>query len=506
MKRILLFLVLLCIPAFASAERIVVVGDSITGHSMNLPCGYTHRVRLALQEAGVTDVEFVPLGGSGQTVSSWRGIVDNSYKNRQRLDIPDIYVKDEFDKGADTILIFLGMNDAHCPSISNADNCYDVWKEEFQDLINKVKARCPYKKLILSAPTMLTESPYDFKNLQMDKMESVVRQLAKENGATVCEIRRDFKAAVENARKQDVEYRVIRDYVHPRELGHDVMTVAILRAIGQDKAADMYLEKYCSEYQKDFQKPGMSLYVVSPAPIGKAIVRGNLRGADKSQLTVDAPEGYKVDKIELGEGEEFTIYLSGSSEELTTYVTVKTGDIVRKVKLNAPYRLAMGFYVPPFGNEAQFNKDAAVTQIDKDVLDGKNPLESTVDGKPVEWFSFFPSVDYTGGDDPNNIDFYAVDNCYGFEGAYFVREVYSPEEQKVRVDFAANSYSTNEMVTLYCNQDRVYEHFFSRGGKTTDSTEITLKKGWNRIVGRTTHTTWQWVISVSFNGNGLKYR
>ena len=45
-----------------------------------------------------------------------------------------------------------------------------------------------------------------------------------------------------------------------------------------------------------------------------------------------------------------------------------------------------------------------------------------------------------------------------------------------------------------------------RGGKTTDSTEITLKKGWNRIVGRTTHTTWQWVISVSFNGNGLKYR
>ena len=175
MKRILLILALLCIPAAAFAERIVVVGDSITGHSMNLPCGYTHRVRLALQEAGVTDVEFIPLGGSGQTVSSWRNIVDYSYEHRQRLDIPDIYVKDEFDKGADTILIFLGTNDAHCPSISNADNCYEVWKAEYQDLINRIKARCPYKKLILGTSTMLTESPYSFKNLQLDKMESVVR-------------------------------------------------------------------------------------------------------------------------------------------------------------------------------------------------------------------------------------------------------------------------------------------------------------------------------------------
>ena len=39
MKRILLFLALLIIPAATFAERIVVVGDSITGHSMNLPCG-----------------------------------------------------------------------------------------------------------------------------------------------------------------------------------------------------------------------------------------------------------------------------------------------------------------------------------------------------------------------------------------------------------------------------------------------------------------------------------
>ena len=35
------------------AERIVVVGDSITGHSMNLPYGFTHEIRAALAAAGI---------------------------------------------------------------------------------------------------------------------------------------------------------------------------------------------------------------------------------------------------------------------------------------------------------------------------------------------------------------------------------------------------------------------------------------------------------------------
>ena len=68
----------LLLPASSFAERILVVGDSITGHSMNLKFGYTHQVRKALKESGVGDVEFIPLGGSGQSVSSWRNVISTS--------------------------------------------------------------------------------------------------------------------------------------------------------------------------------------------------------------------------------------------------------------------------------------------------------------------------------------------------------------------------------------------------------------------------------------------
>ena len=87
-KQILFFSLFLIIGASViGAERILVVGDSITGHSMNLPYGFTHEVRAALKDAGVNDLEFIPLGGSGQTIISWQSIIENSYKNNQQLDI-----------------------------------------------------------------------------------------------------------------------------------------------------------------------------------------------------------------------------------------------------------------------------------------------------------------------------------------------------------------------------------------------------------------------------------
>ena len=55
-------LLLTATPCVFGAERVLVVGDSITGHSMNLAHGFTHEIRNALAEAG-SDMEFVPLGG-----------------------------------------------------------------------------------------------------------------------------------------------------------------------------------------------------------------------------------------------------------------------------------------------------------------------------------------------------------------------------------------------------------------------------------------------------------
>ncbi len=173
-------LLLTATPCVFGAERVLVVGDSITGHSMNLAYGFTHEIRNALAEAG-SDMEFVPLGGSGQTIFSWRGIVANSYANRQRLDIADIYVKDEFDKGADVLIVHLGMNDALRPSIKSDEEGYAKWREEYKALVSDLRKRVPsVSRIILTPPTLLTENPFAFKNLFMDRLGTIIEEVAKE--------------------------------------------------------------------------------------------------------------------------------------------------------------------------------------------------------------------------------------------------------------------------------------------------------------------------------------
>ena len=176
-----LFCLTLSLPPYTHAtERILVVGDSITGHSMNLPYGYANQIRKLLKEES-KDIDFIPLGGSGQTIFSWRHIISNSYENNQRLDIPGIMVKDEFDRGADVILVHLGMNDALQPSVPYTEEGLKSWKQEYVSLVQDLKKRVPnVSKIILTPPTMLTENPYDFKNFLMDQFSDIIQEVAAE--------------------------------------------------------------------------------------------------------------------------------------------------------------------------------------------------------------------------------------------------------------------------------------------------------------------------------------
>ncbi|MCR5165561.1 MAG: hypothetical protein K6C40_16290, partial [Thermoguttaceae bacterium] len=118
MKKIfLLFTFLFLFTTLAAAERVLVVGDSITAQS-NADWGYAPIVRKALADAGVTDVTFVSLGWSGQTVAGWIPVVERSKTDLNvHGDRGDILFKQEFDQGGDTLIVFLGMNDVLCPYV-----------------------------------------------------------------------------------------------------------------------------------------------------------------------------------------------------------------------------------------------------------------------------------------------------------------------------------------------------------------------------------------------------
>lgn len=503
-----LFLSVLLVSAMG-AERILVVGDSITGHSMNLPYGFTHEVRSALTAAGVNDIEFIPLGGSGQTIISWQGIIENSYKNSQQLDIKGIKVKEEFDKGADTVLVHLGMNDALRPTVVQTATSLAAWKSEYGKLINALKKRLTFKKLILSPPTMLTESPYYYKNVLMDNLGRIVKEVALENNAEFLDIRSDFQRHFETARMLNQNFRITLDFVHPNQWGHQVMTWAILKGIGQNKAAEKYYKEKTSPQLRDFKTQGLSLFVLSSTDPNFIHIKGKTRGIrSASDLKVTPPAGLKMTGIALKENGELEITLSGHSSALSADLTVEAGSIKRTVKINAPYLILCNFMRKDFYPRPEdFKRETAVTEIDKTILAGKDPLTSkSLKEKYPNWTVCYPTSDATGATNPCAVDFCTVPLADAYDAAYLLRRVYSPKDQNVKLKLNSEGFSTTAINTIYLNGKEIYFGCLSpRHIKAQDEKTVSLKKGWNVLTARVDHTFWQWAMSFAFEGEDLSY-
>lgn len=507
MKKI--FLTLLLIFSLTSAlfaERVLVVGDSITAQS-NHPWGYAPAVRKALADANVTDVEFVSLGWSGQTVASWHNIVKCSYTDEKlHGDFAKILFKTEMDKGADTILIFLGMNDILCPYIVPNEEGYAKWKADYGVLIDLLRERLPSaKRFLLCPPTMLTENPYCVKNQIMDKMGEIMRETAREKNCEILDFRGEIKRFFMNARLQDNSFHFTPDCVHPHADGHLVMAWTILRGIGQDSAAAKVYERIPA-WIRDFDAPGMSLFVLNSTEPGKMQIRGHLRGADKNALKVTCPDGWKLDEIANLPGDEFELRLSGSSPALTSILTVEAGEIKRAIKMNAPFYVSKFFDGKPFHGGNSYDPAATRSAIDDEILAGKDPLKAQINGQPVPWTIYYPQADVTGYDLPNAIDFASIENGQQFQTAYVVRKVRSPKAQTVKLNVNALSFSTMAYPTIYVNGKQVYENCVSPRHRTAkDSVQIDLKEGENVISARVGHFTWQWAVEFALEGEGLEY-
>ena len=516
--------VLLMLSGVASfgAERVLVVGDSITGHSMNLPYGYAHEVRKALAAAN-NDMEFVPLGGSGQTIFSWRNIIKGSYENNHRLDIADIFVKDEFDRGADTIIVHLGMNDALQPSIKSDEEGFKAWREEYVSLVSDLRKRVPsVKRIILTPPTMLTENPCDFKNLFMDRFASIIKEVAAENGCEYFDLRAEFERHFLAARRLNPDFRMTLDFVHPNEFGHQIMTWSFLRSLGLDDIAATYYETKVAAEIKDFSTPGVSLFVndvllaESPAKADASRVvpveiKGFLLGLNPADVKISS-DVLTVKSIESANESEFTAILEGPTSALPTTISVEIADVKKEVLVNAPYFVATGFPFDSYPRPEEFPREKASTAVDAAALAGSDPLDvalpNPVDANAaLQWYCYYPTLDKTGATNPNAVDIAALAPANAFDAGYVVRYIVSPKAQKATLKLNSEGFSTTAIETIYLNGSEIYFDCLSpRHIKAVDQVEVELKEGLNILVSRVDHTNWQWATSYSFeDAEGLSF-
>ena len=490
------------LPFAASAERIIVAGDSITGHSKNLggKVGYFYQFNQALQEAGVTGVELIPLGGSGQSVSSWRNVVKNSREKEEKLDIKDYTVKTELDRGADTLVIFLGMNDTLAPYTSLER--LDQWKKQYQQLIDDLKARTKFTKLVLASPTMCTENPETYKNRMMAGMDQLVDELVKENNAVKMESFQEFLRYWKLGRMSNPNFRMTLDFVHGNQNGHFAITTALLKAVGQEKAAQLWYEKNRKNLgAAALGEAGMLLYTVNSEQPGTLVVHGEFGNFKAEQIETKLPTGWSQQELTRS-GETFTLTLKLPAAlplQSTVKVTARDAggkELTRELTVAAPWLVAAGLPGPRWFNGKDFDVEKQLTPLDQALAASNDYRTAPVDAKgtPANWLVYYPTGEVTGGTDPNSVDFASFADARAFDQGLMIRYLHSEQGGKARLKLSRRIFAGSIGATVYLNGQRVFGGFLDKGEATA---EVELKPGWNLLAAKCSHVTWQFQLSVA---------
>jgi lysophospholipase L1-like esterase/acylphosphatase len=479
------------------AERVIFVGDSITGHAENLADGYAKQMRKALSDAGVEDVEIVCLGGSGQGVSSWLNVVKKSKdSDSMMLDVKDVYVKKELDQGTDTLVIFLGMNDVLAPYTDF--NSIDKWEENYQKLIDALKERTSFKNLILAGPTMCTENPSSYRNKLANQLTTSLNKIAENNNAKVTLSRDVFIQYWKWLRMNNPTGRITRDYVHPNKIGHTAITVAMLNAIGYQDAAQKWFDKVGVPAigEKGINESGMLLYIDNTSDTPFLKIKGEVANIIPKKIDVTLPETMKLVNVEQ-DGNAFTITINGSVPNLKDTIKVLATDekktVEQQISIYAPWLVCSDISTPRWFNAADYKDSEHVTPIDEAVLNGENPLiaKNTNDAL-YDWKVYYPSADVTGGDNPDSVDFSTLSRSRAFDMGYMARDIYSKKAGKAKLDISSKIFAGNIHYTIYWNGKVVYSSV-----TRNDSTEVDVKEGINTLVVKSSHVTWQWQNAVS---------
>ena len=150
-------------PPRAVPRRALLVGDETVVDSITQHYGFTNELRSFMAKENL-DVEFVPLGIRHTTYADWRKLVSESYSENAPTDVDGVSIKDEFDKGADVVVLFLGFNDARQHSFKGLT--YDdlrpradesrleigaSLREDIAGLVADLRARIPQCRIVLAS-------------------------------------------------------------------------------------------------------------------------------------------------------------------------------------------------------------------------------------------------------------------------------------------------------------------------------------------------------------------
>ncbi|MDR3401637.1 MAG: GDSL-type esterase/lipase family protein [Chthoniobacter sp.] len=419
--------------------RVVLVGDSITGQSRNHPAGYAHQIDWALQQAYPgCHPNVVALGGSGQGVQAWLNTEKRSRTEAFPLDVKGIEVKASLDQPADVLIVMLGMNDVLAPYVVDEPASLDKWVANYRELVTSLQSRLKPKVTAVATATLCTE---------------------------------DVNHSPKNAMMDQLNGRLTNLAM---EMGWLVLptnqSMREVLARGRELKADFHVTH-------DYVHPNEAGHI--------AIAVGMLRGLG------DATAAHVLEEQRLA---KIFDKVAGPSPTASA----------RDATPPTPWLVATGL-IRKGWNEHQQVDPALFRGPIEEAIEHHGDFVTATDaatGKPLEWKPYSATVDYTGGANPDSVDFAAVTHARNFEAGYAARWIHSDRDRPVNVELGTQAFAGTMQIGLWLNGASLYSGLLTGEPGKKKTVTAQLHAGWNTLVFALNHTAWQMQCTVHLAGLG----
>jgi hypothetical protein len=165
-------------------------------------------------------------------------------------------------------------------------------------------------------------------------------------------------------------------------------------------------------------------------------------------------------------------------------------------------------------NERPSDADLLPNPIDLAIERGEDFTNAAVKegGAPLAWRSFQSSINLTDGAHPGSVDFAGITFFQNFEAGYGARWIHSTAARRLRLHLKTSGVGSAIHLSAWLNGQRLYSDLLHKEPQRQTSCEVDLRAGWNVLVFKSCHRTWQWQQAIHLTEpdgsmpQGLEYR
>ncbi len=179
--------------------------------------------------------------------------------------------------------------------------------------------------------------------------------------------------------------------------------------------------------------------------------------------------------------------------------SVKSANKNELVQKDVPQWLVAAGLIQNCWVGSEFQADKARTTIDK-AIEANEDFTKPINiggGKNLSWGVYQPSINYIGNGVAGSVDFAAVTQPKTFESGYGAQWIKSPIRRPVNIDLSSSIFAGDIYLTVWLNGNQVYGGQITKEPGKKTMVKAVLQKGWNRLVFKSNHRTWQWQVCIN---------